>query len=232
MSAFEPQQLPLGIAAKDSNSFANFFAGPNAEVVAHLTSAPDTSGSRVGYLWGPAGVGKTHLLHALCHTATQRGDAAAYLPLSGYQEWNPDIVEGMEHCRVICLDDVTAVAGNAAWEEALFHLFNRTAELGHAFFCAAREVPEQMAIQLADLRSRLKSGLVLQLVALTEAETVLALQQRAQGRGFELPDDVATYLLRRCPRDTTSLFQLLDRLDFASLAAQRRLTIPFVRDLI
>jgi DnaA family protein len=58
------------------------------------------------------------------------------------------------------------------------------------------------------------------------------LQLRARQRGFELPDDVAHYLLRRAPRDPASLFALLDRLDYASLAAQRKLTIPFVRELL
>ena len=47
-----------------------------------------------------------------------------------------------------------------------------------------------------------------------------------------MSNDVADYLLRRCPRDMDSLFNLLNRLDQASLAAQRRLTIPFVRDLL
>ncbi len=59
-----------------------------------------------------------------------------------------------------------------------------------------------------------------------------ALQRRAQWRGFSLPDDTADYLLARVGRDTGSLFRLLDRLDRAALAAQRRLTIPFVRSVL
>jgi DnaA family protein len=232
MSASAPVQLPLGIGWTDSSSFENFHAGSNAEALAHLTQLHEMPGAKAAYLWGAPGAGKTHLLHALCHAAAQRGEGSAYLPLGRHAEWAPQIVEGFEHCTVVCLDDIDAIAGNAAWEEALFHLFNRVAEHGHAFVAAGRQAPAQLSIKLADLRSRTQCGLVLQLHPLDESQSIAALQLRARRRGFELPDEVANYLLRRCPRDTASLFQLLDRLDAASLAAQRKLTIPFVRDLI
>jgi DnaA family protein len=227
-----PVQLPLGIGWTDSNSFENYFAGDNREAVAHLMQLHAALEARVVYLWGAHGVGKTHLLQASCHAAGLRDAASAFLPLALHADWSPQILEGFEHCAVVCLDDIDAIAGNAAWEEALFHLFNRVAELGHAFVAASRKAPAQLALSLADLRSRTQSGLVLQLHALDETQSVAALQLRARRRGFELPDEVASYLLRRCARDTISLFRLLDRLDAASLAAQRKLTIPFVRDLI
>jgi len=85
---------------------------------------------------------------------------------------------------------------------------------------------------LRDLASRLAGGLVLTLQALTEPEQISALQLRAKLRGFDLPDETAAYMLRRLPRDMTSLYKRLDELDEASLVAQRRLTIPFVRGVI
>jgi DnaA family protein len=85
---------------------------------------------------------------------------------------------------------------------------------------------------LPDLVSRLGWGPVFQLSALTDIEKRGALQLRAHRRGLEMGDEVADYLLKRCPRDMDSLFNLLNRLDHASLAAQRRLTIPFVRQLL
>jgi DnaA family protein len=51
-------------------------------------------------------------------------------------------------------------------------------------------------------------------------------------RGFELPDETAQYLLRRLPRDMATLCRFLDELDEASLAAQRRLTVPFVKEVM
>lgn len=227
-----PAQLPLGIGLTDTGSFANFFAGPNLEAVTHLHQLQDARAATSVYLWGGAGAGKTHLLHALCQDAAHRDAPSAFVPLARHAELSPQILEGYEHCAVVCLDDIDAVAGRSVWEEAIFHLFNRVAERAHAFVATSRCAPGALPLRLADLRSRTQSGLVLQLHALDELQRIAALQLRARRRGFELPDDVAHYLLRRCPRDMTSLFQLLDRLDDASLVAQRKLTIPFVRELI
>ncbi len=97
---------------------------------------------------------------------------------------------------------------------------------------SARCAPAALNLGLPDLVSRLGWGPVFQLQPLDDEGKRAALQLRARQRGMELPDEVAVYLLRRSPRDMDSLFELLQRLDVASLAAQRRLTIPFVRALI
>jgi DnaA family protein len=73
---------------------------------------------------------------------------------------------------------------------------------------------------------------VYQLHELDEAGQCAALRLRASMRGLELSEDAALYLVHRLPRDMHSLFGVLDRLDDASLAAQRRLTVPFLRDAL
>lgn len=225
-------QLPLGIRLKDSASFVNYFEGRNRQALAHVRACARGEGESVVYLWGHAGSGKTHLLQAACHEAASCDSSTVYLPLRDAPQWSPEIMTGMEECALICLDDLDAIAGNALWEEAVFHLYNRVRDRGHRILMSANAPIAEVKLQLRDLASRVAWGLVLRVESLDEAEKIAALQQRASLRGFELPDDVAQFLLRHCPRDTTSLFELLDRLDDASLAAQRKLTIPFVRGLI
>ena len=69
-----------------------------------------------------------------------------------------------------------------------------------------------------------------QLVELDEAGLCEALRLRAAARGLELSEEAALYLVHRLPRDMHSLFDVLERLDHASLVAQRKLTIPFLRE--
>jgi len=226
--AVDSPQLPLGIGLKDTATFENFYPAGNELLLQALQQGNEV----ILYLWGPAGSGKSHLLQALCHTTAATGHSPVYLPLRELVSLSPDLLEGLEQQALIAVDDVQAVAGLSQWEEGLFHLYNRVRDSGHHLVVSATSAPAGLALAWPDLASRLGWGPVFQLSALTDADKRLALQLRAHRRGLEMGDDVAGYLLRRCPRDMDSLFNLLNRLDQASLAAQRRLTIPFVRQLL
>ncbi len=225
-------QLPLSVRLRESATFANFFSAANPAVVSLLDSDVLSGREPCVYLWGAAGCGKTHLLHALCHAATARGLTPFYLPLAEREGITPELLEDLDAMDVVCIDDVQAVAGQGAWETALFHLYNRLRDNRRALVVTATVSPAALPIVLADLRTRLAWGPVLQLHGLSDNDKAAALQLRARGRGLELSLEVANFLLRRCPRDMHRLFALLDELDLASLSAQRRLTIPFVKQAL
>ncbi len=227
MSVVHPQ-LPLSIGLKDSATFENFYAVDNEVVLQSLQQGND----RMIYLWGPAGCGKSHLLQALCRAVAAEGLSPVYLPLQELISLTPELLHGLEQQALIAIDDIQVVAGLSEWEEALFHLYNRVRERDQRLVVSASVAPAGLALTLPDLTSRLGWGPVFQLATLTDTDKRAALLMRARRRGLEMGSEVADYLLRRCPRDMDSLFNLLNRLDQASLAAQRRLTIPFVRDLL
>jgi DnaA family protein len=215
------RQLLLGVRLRAQAKFESFWAGPNAEAVAALK---DPQGPPL-WLWGASGVGKTHLLQAVCASVGE----AAYFPLDRVTALPPEALAGFEKYPVLCVDDVDAVAGDARWEQALFRLFNEAAELRTRLVFAARTAPRQAPWLLEDWRSRAGACIVYQLRELDEPDRIQALKLRAGQRGLSLPIETAEYLLARVPRDLPSLFQVLDELDEASLVAQRRLTIPFIR---
>jgi DnaA family protein len=219
------KQLALGVRLRAEAVFESFAPGINTEVVSALHSPSSVP----LWLWGASGCGKTHLLQAVCAAA---GETAAYFPLDRTVALPPDALVGFESCRVLCLDDVGAVAGDAAWEQALFRLFNEAAELRTRLIFAAAAAPRRFCWQLDDWRSRAAACVVYQLHDLDEPGRVEALRLRAAQRGLQLPQETAEYLLRRMPRDLTSLYAILDQLDEASLVAQRRLTVPFIRDAL
>ena len=219
-------QLPLAITWRDQATFANFYTGDNAQLVESLQLASEP----LIFLWGEAGCGKTHLLQAVCQQSDK--STPVYLPMSELMQLQPAALQGMEAMDPICIDDVQLVAGNKDWEEALFHLFNRVRDLGKRLIVSGNAPPNQLNIQLPDLVTRLGWGTVYQVKTLDDEGKKTALQQRAKNRGLQLPDDVMEFVLRRSSRDTNSLFELLDRLDIASLVEQRKLTIPFVKQYL
>ena len=225
------QQLPLGVRLPDRAVFASFLPGRNTEALAHARAVARGELRGVTWICGPAGSGKTHLLQAICAAASERS-RGGFVPLAQLADFGVGVLDGLGELECLCIDDLDRVAGDAAWERRLFGLLRETEEAGGALVAAAAAPPALQRWALADLGSRLGAGAVFQLRPLDEAEQQAALELRAHLRGLELPEETWQWLRRRYPRDMRLLYQLLDTLDEASLAAQRRLTVPFIRDVL
>ncbi len=223
--------LTLGVQLKERATFASFLTARNGELVAHLRQVAATTPGGATWLTGPHTAGKSHLLQAVC-AATPAGKRAAYLPLEALLPFGPGALDGAEQLDLACVDDVQAVAGLDDWERSVFSLWLRAVERGNTLLFAARENPSQVPYTLADLKSRLSSSAVFAVRELNDEEQLEALYLRAHLRGFELPPETARYLQRRFPRDMRSLCEVLDTLDDAAFAAQRRITVPFIREIL
>ncbi|GAB4511790.1 MAG: DnaA regulatory inactivator Hda [Sulfuricaulis sp.] len=230
-------QLSLNLRLKDASSFGNFLSGPNREALEQLRASvvkaatqANTAASML-YLWGAEGSGKTHLLQAACRLVQELGIAPAYVPFSDVVVLTPSLLEGIEAMPLVCLDDIERIVSRPEWESALFSLVERLRAAGGMLVIGASAPPDRLGLRLPDLVSRLAWGTVYALQPLDDVQKLEAVRLRAQHRGFEMPEDVARYILSRYPRDLHSLFDLLDRIDQTSLAQQRRVTIPFLRHM-
>ncbi len=226
------EQLTLSVSLRDDATFSNYFTQENAFAVRALQELAQAKGESSIYLWGKTGTGRSHLLQAICHEAQAGAFVASYLPLSEHAFLDPAMCEGLESMDIICIDDVDAIAGQKVWEEALFHLFNRVRSANKHIVFAATAALQDNPITLPDLRSRLAWGLTYQLKPLTDEEKVAALNLRAGNRGINIPLDVAQFLFNRYSRDMNDLFAALDKLDQASLSEQRKITIPFIKQIL
>lgn len=222
-----PRQLALGITLGSDLDFEHFIGGANSAALQSLREA--TQAGQFIYLWSDAAAGRTHLLHAACEEASRHGRRAGLLPCAQAIQWEPRVLEGWEALDLVALDDIEAIAGRRDWEHAVFSLYNELRDANAALLVAARRPPAALELALPDLRSRFGAMLVYQLHALDDDGRLQALTRKASARGMELPAETGRYLLTRVSRDMRDLAALLERLDRASLAHQRKLTIPFVR---
>lgn len=231
-----PRQLPLGIQLDDDATFDNFFVdarGNNAQIVDALNRQLAVSGEQFIFLWGSSGAGVSHLLQAACHNAGHQGVSSQYLPLAEFVEADGDqLLEGLESLDLVCLDDLDAVTGRQNWERSLFRFFNAMRDGGKRVLMGSTLGPRELPVNLPDLQSRLNWGLTFHLQLMDDLAKQQALQIRAGKRGLLLSQEVAQFILHRSPRDTAQLFASLQLLDRASLAEQRRLTIPFVKRVL
>ncbi len=230
-----PTQLSLGVTLRDDATFDSFFAGFESntlvlEALGALASGQERS-SHV--IWGAPGSGLSHLLQAVCHEAQSRERIVQYLPMRdilGYAA--DDICEGLEESDVVCVDGIDLICGSREWEVALFHLYNRLRDSGKAMLISSHTSPPSLPIMLKDLKSRVLGSVVFHVTSLGDDEKVDALTKRAKMRGITMTEDVAKFIVSRTSRDMNHLFDVLNRLDEASLQHQRKLTIPFVKETL
>jgi DnaA family protein len=220
-------QIPLALRFAADHELRSFHGNP--ELVGLLATVALGQATDWLYLAGGAGYGKTHLLLAACAHARAAGGDALYLPLPALAGRLGEALTGQERAALFCLDGLEAIAGRREDEVALFHFHNAARAAGARVVYAAAAMPAALPLVLPDLRSRLEQCTRIALEPLDEAGRREVLRQRAARRGLELDEAVLDWLLRRVGRDLATLTQLLDRLDRASLAEQRRLTIPFLR---
>ncbi len=231
----EAAQLPLALRFPPDQRFETFVGAPEGAVAllrAFARAEPGVAGIASVYLSGPAGTGKTHLLLAVCADAESVGLRTAYLPLSAAQGRLHAALDAFEHADVIALDCLDAVVGARDDEIALFDAHNRAHDAGRRVLYSACATPDALDFTLPDLRSRLSQCARIALDPLDDAGRAEVLRLRAQRRGLQLEDTAIDWLLKRVDRDLGSLTALLDRLDRESLAAQRRLTVPFLRSVL
>lgn len=222
-------QMALPLKLHDHAVFDSFHTAGNDQLVSFLLEITRSGQGPGCFVWGPAASGKTHLLQAVCERS---GDQSVYLPLNELAEMSPDILSGLAGRQFVCLDDLQCIVGKPDWEVALFDLWNQIADKEGVLIVSGDAPPKDSGIALADLESRLSRLPVFRSRELDEEDRIKALKLRARFRGLELPDDTAAYLLSRNRRDMGSLYQLLDKLDTEALIAKRRLTIPFVREVL
>lgn len=223
-------QLPLGLPTPPAQRLETFVRPPPGAMDALRALASDSRSDWL-YVEGAHGSGKTHLLLAACAYADSIGRLAAYVPLGLGDATVRELSQGMETYDLVTLDDVHLLAGQREQEIALFDLHNRLRDAGKSLIYAAEAAPGQLQWGLADLHSRLNACTRIPLSILDDTGRAEVLRARAEQRGLELEQASIDWLLKHTERDLGSLTATLDGLDRASLAAQRRITIPFLRIL-
>ncbi|KOO57775.1 DnaA regulatory inactivator Hda [Rheinheimera sp. KL1] len=229
-----PVQYTLAVTLPEDETLDTFYGAETSPVVSyikHFLTRPSEHRLPL-YLFGASGSGKSHLLYAACVQAQELGLTSQLLSLEDFKAWSPRILDQLEELDLVCLDNIQAVAGDVSWQVAVFDLYNRMTEQGKALIIVADQAPTELGITLPDLVSRLQACTSFQLRLLADEDKQKLLQQKARLRGMELPDEVARFLLNRQQRDIRELVQILDLLDKASIVHQRKLTIPFVKDML
>lgn len=225
------RQLPLDIQLRIDAKFDNFVVGRNQLLLKFLHDLAQAPSPKMVLWHASKGSGCTHLAHALTAKAAEQKQRAVYLPLL-WPNLHPDHLDGLEFCDLVVLDDVDCVSDNHDWCVALFRLYNAIKDRGGALALSAHAPAAEIKCALADWKTRLSSTTVFAIQELNDDEKAALLMRRASELGLQLGNDSATFLLNRQSRSLPELLAALEKLDAASLAEQRRLTLPFIKQVL
>ncbi|MGA8277175.1 MAG: DnaA regulatory inactivator Hda [Rhodanobacteraceae bacterium] len=225
-------QLPLALRWPSNQRFDSFVVGANGVAFDLACKAASDPGAAWLYLAGAPGSGRSHLLIAACAAAVAGERGAQYLSLASLPSPSAAAIRAFGGSDVLALDDIDAIVGDQAAEHALFDLYNRCRADAATLLFAAAAAPKRAGFVLPDLVSRLAACTQATLRPLAEEERREALRARGAARGIGLDDTVLDWLFTHRSRDLGELTALLERIDRAALAAKRRVTVPFLRELL
>lgn len=223
-------QLVLPFPLRRRYSFDGFCADGNEELLTRLGGLGAVDGFTCLWLHGEGSCGRTHLLQALCSEMLAARRQASYLParLTTCEA----VLSELEPRGVVCIDDADVWLGGSASEALLMKLYQGLLGDGGALVLSAALPPTAIRFALPDLASRLRAAAVYAVRTAPETQWRALLIERAAGREVGLSDAVLDFWLSRGPRSLSALMNQLDTLVAVSLRDQRRITVPFVRDVL
>ena len=230
------RQLTLGVTLDAQQQLSNFcFTGAPA-LVSTLDQLLLSEQADSVYVFGAQALGKSHVLQGCVLQAQEMGQQALYVSCKELMKIPPhqarECLIGVENNALVCVDDIDHLIAHTHWAQAWFHLYNRLIEQGNHLVMSATLNPRIIDCALNDLRSRLQLANVFQLGALDELASGNLLQAKARQKGLQLTNEQVAYIFSRSPRGLANLLAVLDLLDAASWHEKRRITIPFIKQVM
>jgi DnaA family protein len=224
------KQLSFTNLIPDHIELPRFYWDKNLRLKSEIERLMSEEDEKFLYLWGPSDSGKTHLLQTISAELSQ-DLPSIYLPLKLINSYSAQCLENLEYQHLVIIDDIQAIAQNHEWEHGIFHLFNRIRQQQLTTLIISGDTPpKELGLNLADLSSRLQWGACYQVQEPCDELKLKILMERAQAKGFDLPLQVAQYLLSHSKRQLSKLMTILEQIDIGSLEEQRqKISIPFVK---
>ena len=224
-------------------TFESFIVGASNKF-AHATALAVAKNPGRAYnplvLYGPSGLGKTHLMCAVANEIRKNNPKAKIAYVKG-DEFTNQLVESIQNhsaaafrekyrkADVLMIDDIHFIVGKASTQEEFFHTFNSLYEVHKQIIVTSDRPPKEMPTLEERIRSRLESGLLAD-IGLPDYELRLAiLKNKADTMGLRLPTDVAEFLADNLHSNIRQIEGVVKKLRASQFVSESPITISFVK---
>jgi len=168
------------------------------------------------FIYGPPGVGKTHLLYAIANAAHQKNPAAKIVYIKG-EDFLNDLVYAIQTGRqtefrnkyrnsdLLLIDDIQFISGKESTQIEFFHTFNSLYEAHKQIVLTSDRKPSDMLTLEERLRTRFEWGLVSDIQAPDYETRMAIIYKKADSLGLSLPDDVCQYIANNITNNVRQL---------------------------
>lgn len=195
------------------------------------------------FIYGGVGLGKTHLLQAIAHTALRNNPHLKVVFVSS-EKFTNELINAIRDGKneafrsyyrnidILLVDDIQFLAGKERTQEEFFHTFNTLHQAGKQIVMSSDRSPKEIANLEARLRSRFEWGLIADIQA-PEFETRIAiLRKKADADGVKIPDEVLTYIASQIPSNIRELEGALVSIVAYSSLVNSELNVELAADVI
>ena len=206
------------------------------------------SGYNPLFIYGGAGLGKTHIMHAIANYVKANNPLLTVV-YATCEKFTSDLISNIRSGKayekegilfknryrnvdVLLIDDIQFLAGKQATQEEFFHTFNELYGQNKQIVLTADCAPKELSLLSDRLTTRFECGLMAQVLP-PDVETKIAiLQKKAEAKKFILSLDVALYLAELSDNDVRSLEGMLNKVIFASMLHERPITLSLAKDAL
>lgn len=207
------------VLLKDEDTFDSFVVGQsNRFAYAAATSVVNDPGGQYNplFIYGNSGLGKTHLLNAICHAIKEKrpdynivytrgedftNELVRYIAQKSTEEFH----QKYRNADILLVDDIQFIAGKDSTQEEFFHTFNALTQAGNQIVLTSDLPPNKIALLEDRLKNRFEWGILADIQP-PDIETRMAIiKRKASILNFELPDDIVQYIAEKLKNNIRQL---------------------------
>jgi len=241
------KQARDGFSLNPRYTFENFVVGPaNRHAHAYSLAVADAPGKTYNplFIYGGVGLGKTHLMQAICHFAVAKEGTnfkICYLPS---EKFTNELIEAIQHhstsrfrdkfrnVDILVIDDIHFIAGKESTQEEFFHTFNALYDAHKQIVISSDRPPKEIANLQERLVSRFGWGLTTDIQPPDLETRVAILKKKVEREPVSVPDEVIFFIAQLIKTNIRELEGALIRTIAYSLLEEKPITLDLAKEVL
>ena len=238
----------VNMGLKPNYTFETFVVGNNNNLAhAAALAVAETPGHVYNplFIYGGAGLGKTHLMQAIAHFIMQNNPDLKVLYVTS-ETFTNELIESLKNQKmtnqefrnkyrnidVLLIDDIQFIIGKESTQEEFFHTFNALYDANKQIVISSDKPPKEMETLTERLRTRFEMGLTADIQIPTYETKMAILNKKSEAEGYNIPDDVKDYVATHIKSSIRELEGALTKLVAFSTLSHQPLTVEFAEDTL